>query len=631
MIPLNTRHSRNARINSFIWSFFAILLISTFILLSPDPLFAQGANPDAAGLTQALTVQSSRYQQASRSEQASLLKELIETAASRQQQLLSIIEQNPGEVIRLAVPATTRAALPSAVQAYIEQEIDIEGNLEVMYEDYDQHSRLLYHLETAEERFSLHFADHRPEHLLTGAKIRVKGVQVGTTLALAGGDKTVQQVAPAPVLQTLGELRTLVILVNFQDNPTEPYTVAEAQSVMFGTTSNFFLENSYQQTWLSGDVVGWFTIPISSTVCDFYGIAAQALSAASAAGVNLDTYTHHVYAFPQNYACYFWGLSTVGGSPSKSWINGDFELGVTAHELGHGLGLFHSHSTDCGATTLGPSCTAYEYGDTQDMMGASSSAHLNAFQKERLGWLNAGASPAITTVLTDGTYALETYEPAGPGPKALKIPKSTDPSTGKQTWYYVQSRQAIGFDAYLDDNTNVLNGVLIHFGTESNGNSSYLLDMTPESGSSIYYDWHDPALVVGQSFHDPEAGVTMTTEWVTGTEAAVTVRFEAALTVSTDKPTYNRNQTVAIKAMVSSGGWPVANASVTITVTKSNGAVVTGTATTGNNGAAVYKLRLKRQDPIGVYQVRADSTRQVRAATMASALSGSATTRFTVY
>src|SRR4030042_768119 len=149
MIPLNTRPSRNARINSFIWSFFAILLISTFFLLRPDPLFAQGANPDAAGLTQALTVQSSRYQQASRSEQASLLKELIETAASRQQQLLSIIEQNPGEVIRLAVPATTRAALPSAVQAYIEQEIDIEGNLEVMYEDYDQHSRLLYHLETA--------------------------------------------------------------------------------------------------------------------------------------------------------------------------------------------------------------------------------------------------------------------------------------------------------------------------------------------------------------------------------------------------------------------------------------------------------------------------------------------------
>jgi hypothetical protein len=58
-------------------------------------------------------------------EQATLLKDLIETAASRQEQLLSIIEENPGEVIRLAVPAGTRAALPSAVQAYIEQEVDL--------------------------------------------------------------------------------------------------------------------------------------------------------------------------------------------------------------------------------------------------------------------------------------------------------------------------------------------------------------------------------------------------------------------------------------------------------------------------------------------------------------------------
>ncbi len=42
--------------------------------------------------------------------------------------------------------------------------------------------------------------------------------------------------------------------MNFQDNPVQPYTPATAQSVM-GTTSSFFLENSYQQAWLTG-VVG---------------------------------------------------------------------------------------------------------------------------------------------------------------------------------------------------------------------------------------------------------------------------------------------------------------------------------------------------------------------------------------
>src|SRR5205814_9533941 len=142
----------------------------------------------------------------------------------------------------------------------------------------------------------------------------------------------------------------------------------------------------------------------------------------------------YVYAFPQNYACSFWGRSTVGGSPSEAWITGTFALGVTAHEFGHGMGLWHSHSIECNTTTLCSSSTMYEYGDTLDMMGAPpppQSAHFNAFQKERLGWLNSGASPPITTVLTEGTYTLEAYELAGSGPKALKILKSTDPATGQ--------------------------------------------------------------------------------------------------------------------------------------------------------------------------------------------------------
>jgi hypothetical protein len=60
-----------------------------------------------------------------------------------------------------------------------------------------------------------------------------------------------------PLPNTLGAQSTVIILVNFQDNPTyQPYTVADAQSVVFGAGSSFLLENSYQQTRLTGDVVG---------------------------------------------------------------------------------------------------------------------------------------------------------------------------------------------------------------------------------------------------------------------------------------------------------------------------------------------------------------------------------------
>ncbi len=489
---------------------------------------------------------------------------------------------------------------------------EVEGELEILHEDRDVGSRYLYFLKTGNRRFSLNFAKEPPTDLTSGAKVRVRGIRTNDVLALQSGGDSVQVLSSA-LPSTLGEQRTLVVLVNFRNNTSQPYTVDFANNVVFGTTSDFFLENSYQQAYLSGVVNGWYTIdmdsPVNASTCDYSLISSLADQAASSAGVVLSNYSHKVYAFPGT-GCGWWGLSSVGGTPSQSWINGRLEIGVTAHELGHSVGLWHSHSLDCGASAvIGSSCATNEYGDIVDMMGASHSAHYNAFQKERLGWLNVGVSPPITTITSSGTYTLGTYESLGSGPKALKILKSIDPSTGQKTYYYLESRQAIGFDGFLasEPSQNILNGVLIHTGTEGNGNSGYLLDMTP--ATPVYYWWYDPALAVGQSFSDPATGLTMTTDWVDGTAASVTVSFEsggaANLTVSTDQPSYTRNQTVSIKATLRSGGAPVANANVTFSVKKSNGAVVTATSATGSNGTAVYKLRLSRKDPVGIYEADA--------------------------
>jgi hypothetical protein len=402
-----------------------------------------------------------------------------------------------------------------------------DGTLEVLHEDRDNGSRFLFFLNKAKERLELRFSGEYPA-LQSGDQVRVRGRRIGANVLALDSTGNVQALAPANP-NTFGGQKTLVILVKFNESDPasdKPYTLSTAQSV-FNTTSNFDLENSFSQTWLTGvtnsgaaaDIVGWFKINQSSTVCDYSTTASLADQAAMGAGVTLSQYTRKVYAFPQN-ACSWWGLGSVGGNPSRAWINGSLQLRVVAHEMGHNLGLYHSHALDCGAAVVGGTCSSSDYGDYFDTMG-SSSYHYNAYQKERLGWLNYNASPPLTTVQSDGIYWISPYQTDTDDPKALKILKGLD-SSGRKINYYLEYRRAIGFDAGLANNSNVMNGVLIRLGTELSGNTSYLLDMTPETSS-----WSDPALTVGKSFSDPDAGVTFTVLSADLTGATVSVTFSS--------------------------------------------------------------------------------------------------------
>lgn len=358
---------------------------------------------------------------------------------------------------------------------------------------------------------------------------------------------------------TFGPQKTLAILVNFQDTPFqfrgEPFTAWDVRMLM-ATASSFFFENSYGQTWLTGvvdvpwdaaDVRGWYTIPVSSPVspsaCDAAvpSIAGWAKLFALSEGVDISAYSRFVYFFPYTDLCPFKGRSMCTGcSPSDTFINGtlnvhaDQGLRIVSHELGHSLGLFHSKLLECYICTsngcswmvLGDVCDVLEYGDNVDTMG-NGRGHYNAFQKERLGWLNDGSSwPSITTVAQDGVYWLEPLE-TGPGglglPKALKIFYSTNPILGGTTWYYVEYRRPLGFDSFLSnpDYATEPSGVFVHLGNDGNG-SSFLLDMTPETGSSWVI--HDQALGVGRSYTDPYTGMTITLLWADG-NAAVNVTF----------------------------------------------------------------------------------------------------------
>src|SRR5262249_46169764 len=323
----------------------------------------------------------------------------------------------------------------------IEQQVTLDGQMEVTIEDGAGYSRINYQLVSGSRRIALHFADRPSKDLQSGTQLQVQGVRSGDVMALRSGGMTMAAsvAAPSVLPNSFGAQKTLVILVNFQDLATQPYSTSTAYNVTFTSASNFYLNNSFQRTWLTGDVTGWHTIPVSSATCDTNSIQNYGLQAAQNAGFVPSNYNHIVYAFPQISACSFWGLSNIGGNPSNSWINGSYQLMVVAHELGHGFGLYHSHSLSCGGAVYATSgCTMAEYGDTFDAMGSSYPDDFNAAQKERLGWLNYGSQPPITSGSASGVYSLCAHETNHALAKALKI------AGPHRTYYYLEARPAVG-------------------------------------------------------------------------------------------------------------------------------------------------------------------------------------------
>jgi M6 family metalloprotease-like protein len=544
--------------------------------------------------------------------------------------------------------ASSNAAQPAVGEPA--QHVQLEGELQILNEDLKVGARVSYSLKTADgKHVPLHFQKNPPTHLLTGDHVQADGqLSSGSLILYSGSNVRTKAPTPTPtptstpVPYTFGAQYTLIILVNFQDNAVQPYTISDAQTMFSGPVNDYFKEVSYGQTSIVPTVVGWYTIPDSVTTCNISQIATDAQNAAKAAGVSLSGYTRYVYAFPFNSSCAFAGASNVGGNPSQSWINTvPLDQHTIDHELGHAFGLWHSHLLDCGTSaTIGSNCTINDYGDIIDTMGAAApwSPHYNAFQKERLGWLNYGASPSIQTVQSSGTYTISPYELDGAGPNALKILKSIDPTTGAKTWYYLEARQALGSDAFLTNGTceqcytqNETTGVLFHTGTDNDGSSSDLLDMTPATQTFAW--WFDPSLVVGQSFQDSAAGVTFMPAAVSSTGATVEITIggsapaPSAISLTTNQSTYLPGQTVAITVTALSGTSPAAGASVRVAVTPPGGKPTTLTGTTGSNGTALLNYKLSKSALSGTYQVQA--TPSTSTGTPA-ALTAPATATFTV-
>ncbi len=496
-----------------------------------------GSGKDLGALTREILALSKQYQAATSEQQSVIAQKLNDLVLERKALMVSLAKKSPNDFVLAALPEGIRKQLPGAIQPLLEQETELQGTFSVLHADPTPEGggeETLFELDATDGmRYHVRYASNAPS-IVTGAKGKVKGYALENELVAidsAGGGSTTISTS-GTVSGATGTKNVLVILINFTSNATQPWTKEQVAATVFSNTKStnlFYQSNSFDTVGLTGDVVGWYTIPYTNTGCSSnYNIWSNAAEqAAIAAGVPVSNYPHRVYLFNSKSECPWGGLGTIGGNPTRAWIPGYNDSSIIAHEFGHNLSARHAQWLNCGANQIDvyANCTISEYGDRSDVMGYTWGYYFefNAPRKLGEGWLTP--TTHLRTVTANGTYTISATETNDSSIKALKIVK---PDTSDA--YYLSYRQPIGtFDATMP--AGFTGGAAIHIWNGSLTSQTKLIDTTPGDNSSL-----NAPLADGRSFIDPTNGLTFTQLSHSSTTVTVSVTFTGAQCV-TAKPT----------------------------------------------------------------------------------------------
>ena len=310
--------------------------------------------------------------------------------------------------------------------------------------------------------------------------------------------------------------KVAVILYNLSDRQLT-FTTDQARATVFTDPNSvraYYLESSWNQLDISGDVFGIYTVSIASSVCGANG-ASEAATLAAAAGYIQSNYFATIYLFPESACNYF--AASFG---SIIYVNSDIlDMHNTGHELGHSLHMSHANSLICHDANgvqvpFSNNCTTNLYGDTAGGIMGAGINQLNNYNRGTLGLL----SPFNTqTVTASGDYVLTPIEYQG-GVSSLRIP------TVQGGYYYFEFRQPSGvFDNYQPGDFRT-QGISIRKGNDYIGSETFAIYSM--SGFAANLIWP-----VGQTFTDPTYGISVTTTSISPEGATVHVAFDPAACV----------------------------------------------------------------------------------------------------
>ncbi|HJQ98760.1 MAG TPA: hypothetical protein VJ826_10640, partial [Candidatus Polarisedimenticolaceae bacterium] len=341
----------------------------------------------------------------------------------------------------------------------VPRKVVLRGTLSVVQEDDFQHQRTarvhtLFDDATG-ERFTLRLRTP-DERLKTGDRIVVRGMALGRDVEPDPEGDALQVVAAADA-PALDARRAIVIVADFADSAVSCSNASIAGLMWTGAKSvdGLYQAASFGQVSVPADTdnngspdIVRVSIPnLSTDACDAYTWAANAESAAQAAGVNLSLYQHKVIVLPSNVTCGWAGLGNVGCSGTcRAWVKTCDLQDVYAHEIGHNLDMAHA-STD----TNNDGTIDCEYCDMSDIMGYGGVGwrQFSSPHEGQKSWIPASNIQTVSSAGT-ATYVISPLQ-ANPATVAFpQILRVQVPVTGD--YYYISYRQPQGYDATLSTN-----------------------------------------------------------------------------------------------------------------------------------------------------------------------------------